>query len=611
MAAFTTTQAGDWSDGATWVGGVAPNLAGGDTATVDHAVEVDVNAIIDGLTINANLTVADDVSLTLAGNCTQGDAEFILGSGSGLIFDCTAADRKWLQGTDDNQLNCYVKSVATANPGDVIGKPLQTTGGNHSYITKIGSNHCWFDGGDEGTSSIVNTTGWDLAYCEVSDIGTSDGTMASGLNQFGNQHLKISYCTFDNCATWWLNHAVTWNADSNMDWIQEYCRWTNSPAGSANCRSVVGGTGSGTLRFGRNVYDKQITLGLSTAFTIEGCIFRECPAMNGAQHDLFSNCLVRIGINDHTLSPRGNMLDCYMLADHRDPADPVNGTNDVGNPHFIQSGAGAWTFDGLVFEYTRQLLIDGGDGIFGSQMTSGTIIRCLVIPSPTDGYASTNITNPVEPGFNDMALEHNTIAGRTAHLTLIEYDVSDNTRYRSVKSNLLASPITAVDLEKAAFIYDIGVDETENVDTIDPAEFTHNYIHNPVSYINPTNDDDFPGHRGRYSAEPAGPTIVTTGEGFATGPAFVDPTRCFENWAVFMDAAGSGDSQIEKITAGLDLLSTDPTLVASSLIPWVRAGFAPTNTDLRDGHDGQTIGAIQGAFPVEFALVGSRPFMWC
>ena len=80
-------------------------------------------------------------------------------------------------------------------------------------------------------------------------------------------------------------------------------------------------------------------------------------------------------------------------------------------------------------------------------------------------------------------------------------------------------------------------------------------------------------------------------------PGFVDRTRSFWTWAV---TRGSSATTITgQVADGLTYITVDPTLTRTSLIPYIQAGFNPTNPATKNaGHDGATIGAMPGVFPV-------------
>ena len=69
-------------------------------------------------------------------------------------------------------------------------------------------------------------------------------------------------------------------------------------------------------------------------------------------------------------------------------------------------------------------------------------------------------------------------------------------------------------------------------------------------------------------------------------PDFVDPTRSLQTWDAMLGGPGTLASALARIQA-------DPTLTTTSLLPWVKAGYAPTNPALDGtGSDGTYIGAV-------------------
>src|SRR5687767_826085 len=99
MAAFTSKAAGAWATSGQVVWN-EPGIPGdGDTVNITHviaitsSVVIGTGAAINAITFSGDLTVAAAVSLTVKGNVLQGNAPFTLNQNSGLIFDCTAANR--------------------------------------------------------------------------------------------------------------------------------------------------------------------------------------------------------------------------------------------------------------------------------------------------------------------------------------------------------------------------------------------------------------------------------------------------------------------------------------------------------------------------------------
>jgi hypothetical protein len=71
MAAITTAQAGNWSDTATWTGGVVPG--DGDTVTINHDVTIDDSAaatIVIGTGSGTALTIASGKTLQYLSTAT-------------------------------------------------------------------------------------------------------------------------------------------------------------------------------------------------------------------------------------------------------------------------------------------------------------------------------------------------------------------------------------------------------------------------------------------------------------------------------------------------------------------------------------------------------------
>lgn len=93
---------------------------------------------------------------------------------------------------------------------------------------------------------------------------------------------------------------------------------------------------------------------------------------------------------------------------------------------------------------------------------------------------------------------------------------------------------------------------------------------------------------------------------FNTNPGFVDPTRDFAGWARMM---GSTAPTVQgQITDGLSYIKANPALTRSSLNPWIREGFRPTNEAYRTAaHDGTQIGAVPMAWSFSGNGVAGEP----
>jgi hypothetical protein len=166
MAAYTSSQTGNWSSASTWGGAGVPG--NGDTATVNNAVTVDVNTIVGTspsdqttivLQINnpGTLTIATGVSLTVRGNAgghdTSSTSKMTLNAGAILEFDASQAT------TTTTQYNFNIESgvAGAANGFKLIcngtsGSPCtvrSNAGGGNALFT--------FDGATDNGGRITAT----------------------------------------------------------------------------------------------------------------------------------------------------------------------------------------------------------------------------------------------------------------------------------------------------------------------------------------------------------------------------------------------------------------------------------------------------------------------
>jgi hypothetical protein len=188
-------------------------------------------------------------------------------------------------------------------------------------------------------------------------------------------------------------------------------------------------------------------------------------------------------------------------------------------------------------------------------------------------------------------LYHNTVCGDQAFLAYIKDFTASGQIHSEIKSNLVYSP-SATAGHESAVVLDLLVYTAAPASPWDVAVgagCTHNGVHNGIAYTDPDNGDaEYTGYMHRF------PTSGTPGSNdVLADPEFFDYGRNLAGWAVHKGVADGGDTNAEKVAAARALLLTDPTLVYGDLIPWVRAGYAPTNPAY-DGtaHDSGTPGAV-------------------
>lgn len=603
MAAFTSKAAGNWSSAGQTTWNQAGVPGSGDTVTITHAITIDADTTIDGITFSAGLTLAATKTLSLRGTVIQADATFTMAAGS--ILQATSGAVKWLQGTAYSQALC--KIVANG----VIG--------SHCQIKKNGATSFYFDGGEEGSAAFGNCGGWDLTYTDLTALGHPSLAWSIRSNDFGLHHRRFNHCVFDNCK-YQFARTYNWDANGNTDWQVQYCAWINQPAGAsgAGMNYIWGSTGSGSLQFNHNSVGEpsdatpSMTIAARSAH-IDDNYFDSAPALSGSIYASFLRNTVRMSANTQSCRVTNGQTAMYVLCDHVDPADRIFGVTHVGNPHIMES-FGTGTFDGLVLEYPHELLIDGGDGVYGSEDGSfaGAILQyILVLPSMTDGVAGTNV-HPMVQQNNQIKMYHCTVVGKIAQLVFNERNVSGTTPVLDLKSSMAigVSPSTAPP-EWAAGCYDLHGADIVQPDPVVPANIKNNNIWQalPDNYNDGTGivPGDAAGWHVRLTTPPDGTNL-------SVDPQFVDDSRNAARWAVYKayvaaepaqpalpvsySPVGAWATWLTWKRAALDAvrvaLMADPTLGYSDLMPWVKDGFAPQNAVLQNaGHDGITIGAVE------------------
>ncbi len=569
MPVSTVSQSGPISSASTF-GGVAfsngnsiVNLpAGGFTLTIDQDSTVAGMGSAGSGTGNGTTIVNSGVTLTLTGNVIQGNAGFTLGSGTGdahLVFDCTAADRKFLFG-DAADFSTY------ANCG-LIGSG---TSGAHCTVTKTGANDCWFDDFSENSGGGADKSGYDCTYTDFTGIGKSDGSLSLGISTFGNKNIRFSFCTFDQCATTFIARPYGWSGSANKDFYLRDTRWTNPTGSFASAIQIYGGNGSGAFEVKRCSFAGAANI--TGNMHLQNNWFGRSANWTGGPYLSFTGNLVRVGSGDAEVTPLCDSTDCYWLA----------GLDHPGNPHCLTGPIpGGTTIANWIFEYPLVSQIDSGECVYANA-SDLRVYGCLAIPSETDGFAIGNICHHVYSSAQvAWTCEHNTCVGaNNAFIAYSEASGDDPPLIGSLRSNLVVDPSG----NAARLVKDISLAQT---DMVAPANAEYNGKFGQFAYADPTCGQTLQGYESHFTTAPGAHDIIGD-------PQFVDPTRNFARWAVHKGAASGGDSLAVRTAASVALVFADPSLIASDLIPWIRDGFAPTNPVYQNaGHDGVTTGAIE------------------
>lgn len=335
MAAFSTSQSGNWSDPATWGGSGPPGA--GDTATkgAAHTLTVDVNAIIGdspGNTTSNVLTLTGGsgkfivnagVTLEIRGNVSHGTCQVEWNAGSALTWNASGAsptttNYEWKH---SGGVNCRFTCFGTS-------------GSHITFTSNVG-------GGNGRLTGPGDSANYTCDYVDINRMGTAslrcvemDGPTAATFTQVWRN------CTVSNSGTFGWRFAP----GTNGGFLIQNCRFSSTlgtyvfslSSGSrpvAN-REIIGCTFEGFVQVNAN----------DTKW--EYCYFDEGFVMNSGSQwwRYFRNCFVRI-IDNNGHGINGPLENNFIFFDYFTPAvlaSPLySGTATSGTTTTVTvSGAG-------------------------------------------------------------------------------------------------------------------------------------------------------------------------------------------------------------------------------------------------------------------------------
>lgn len=594
-----STQAGNWSSASSWAscGGVVPG--NGDNATITHAITVDVNTTVGtsaaasypsvyavkvsspgSLTVAAALTVRGDVQLSNAG--------MIFNAGSGLTWDASTA-------SSPSTTN-YVLYVGISNGQTSARVTANGTSGSHVTITSNAS-------GGNGSFGIGGGTAMDcgnftMTYTDISRCGTVSIDCLQFANITAALTQSIDHMTFSSSGR--VNAVYTFPAVSTISITNSI--WSGSL--STPLRFAAANPSSGTRSLIGDSFDAQVVIP-SDGLTITDTYFGASYSLISSAHSWLSFTrnfmrLTAAGASQVSATQlAGDISNSYALAD-----------NQNGNPHFLTPIITPFIGDGVIFEYTGTFLVDGGDGFINEATgTAGTdvatIQNCIVLAAP-DGNMSSNLAN--FGGAWATSLYHNTMFLGTEGGSAIGDATASSGQYPNYQSNLgwVGNGFSGGALGPYHF-YSAHNSGNPAMDVLNAATgggLHHNAGWNILTgYAASTQwiGTAGKGYNTNTSVAP-GANDVDLGTG-GTGPNFVDSTRTLATWAVTRGSVAG--TYLGRIADALTYLSANPYLTASSLWPYIRAGFRPLNAALNGtAADGGTIGAV----PFSTGTGGSSTF---
>lgn len=585
MAAWTTQQVGtgNWSrtsdnaDSPWYDGGAQTALASapgdGDTAVIVHDCTVDVDVTVgdltDSITVkgDATLTIAEDITLTLKGDGNIGDPDNNNAVSGGLLLGpgATITDD-----SNDRTLNLIIAEITTT----ATTLKWASVAGSLS-INSIGSG----EGG--GSTSIYKRKRVILRYVQFSNTGTIHILYGSLMGTI-SQQLEVQNCTFKDC-----EYVVLRGNNTGPELAVKNCDFRNV----TGTQALIGSGGS-------CVFDN----GAASSINITGNTYYECGSLriycDGADvsNTVISQC------DGISLSSADTDLSNVFWG-----ADAIANTGGFAfsfSTASIKTIENCYVYHAPVATNSHTVACNGPGAIIQDNIFEVTTTEpnVLSLDSNQNNVWQRNLLIGAGAFANNVGahtggsvnLFHNTIYLNTHDSTHQGLWLSENGDLTgatiSIKSNLCGYSQSRTWNE---VLYDNNTTVNQIVD-----ELSYNAYFNVAAGVYDSDDID---------------VTVENDLGDITDPVFAHPDRTLAKWALSLGEA-------ETSQAGMDLLlkrngynsttntqsDTPSERTVAELISWVKAGFAPTNSALEDaGHDGVTIGAVEGEFTSESSSASS------
>lgn len=639
MAAYTSTQSGNWNDTATWGGGGFP--VDGDTATVStsHVVTVTANAVVGTspgtnttvltnngrINVNAGFTLTVKGQLTMHGTTgTNGQAHFA--AGSELIFDGTASGVK------------YGFQIGTATSTTALLK-FNGTSGSRCKMRSLGS----------GTVNAFNNTGFfnpagliEADFTDFFQLGDSGNRfMYPWVPNTAGRGFYLRNCTVDACG--YLQVQTGIGAAGFFDISNTV--FTNSQ--NTNTLEVVGSapTGGALRQLANSRFDRPVRFVPITGFTVTDTVF--------AGAIVLTSPFVPVSWQRNVVNVNATSPNSPLVVENSYFTDTAATTN--ARAVLMQNVTG-YDITGCVFDYPASTV---GDFIASANTSySLTADYNLLLWNSAQANPGKLVSPLNSPDVAGLTVDHNTVVSSLASTVETGVGAYGETfagtagMYKSLRSNLVYTTsgvgcvLARTNTSTVSNILD-GNDKGDYNGFSTPATTTGGNVQAVF------------GAKGGYVDTLTTPTVAmfTSTANLGTNdvvadPRFVDTTRCLATFdsaylgntatawetgqsyvvgdirstqstgfygnvvvnfrCISAHTSSTGDatngqpgvatnwrtrwelaSWFRIRTSSAVYNSTIKQATPRDLIEWVKAGWAPTNTAFRNtGHDGTTIGAM-------------------
>ena len=617
--------------------------SGGTVARAD-SVQISVNAqvvIPDGTTVSPGISPAAAgqyaVKVNQAGSLTTGQSTgATLQARGDVLMAMTATSRTasyyplvWNPGSifEFDASHAAVPSTAAY----VMG-PTQTNApdtfmwfaGTSAHHVKVRSNAGGANGSIGLRSCTTSLNSSIATYTEFSRLGTASTYAYAGYPGSATV-FQWSNCWINGCGE--FRPATAALAASSWCSLNS-CLWAINPDGSAGTAStgtnalyLFGGntmTGAGNATVNGCSFDKTVYLYTPVAWTITNNYFGgmwQGSAATTAWTSFSGNfAYVDGSVNNRTYGDvRSNYILCVTDGHLIDPSQaPSSSVVDSNIFETLATGATPHA-DTVIFQSTP-----------GSPITV-KVTRNLLLPNAS-GYSTGELVSPIGGSSKvTFTVDHNTVVTGSVQSNVEtgvgvygETDTGTAGMYASVRGNIsYTMPGTG---QGAVFVRHVGRSVSDAVqNTSGSVNLGLNAANNPAtgSTTGVVAAYGGAGAAGYVDVATSGTyaAMFTTTTGIGTGdvicdPQFVDTSRKLAKW-------GQVKHGLDGTAAtAMAYLAAHPTLTASELMPWVWAGWTPTNPALSgvtttfDGATyttdatGNALGGTPGALAYQVAATG-------
>jgi hypothetical protein len=566
VAAYTSTQSGNWSDTATWGGGGYP--VNGDTAAISntHTVTITGTETVgtsptpasDAITCSGSGTLINNGNLTVKGNITLATGPYIGGAGSTLTFEVPSG---LLYGLYSN--------TAGAEGAYVL---FNGSSGSRCTVTKNG------DGSAMISTYMSGTGGTDIAaftayYTDFSNMGNASNRAV--YTRRGS--LIFEHCVFNTCYS--VGNTTTYFYPES-DLIFSYCRWKNS----ADTWDVYLHNQTTTLPTGnRKIEYCSFETGFQLVYSAElmSIVHSYVPTYShtaqtrAADHiSMWSYCFIDQDTDFNNQAPL--VTYCYRYVESTDNAHFFVFTDLLYDPVYSNN----------ILEHGSDWSLNEPDGLLNAlAVTSShtvTAINNIVLPNAAGRASCTLFTDNCSYALNlQWIVNKNTCySDDTGGALVAAHGTGEAGRIQSYRSNLCWANAPTAD---ACMMREVG-DYTPTNDYITVANFNGYNIIDIAYDVTPA----------AFAATPGTNDITSV------NPLFVDSTRDLAKWSQVVLGNSGTEAQLRTDAVNSLRAMNDPSdpnynslATIQSLVDYVRNGFIIQEALYSTaGHDGGVIGAM-------------------